>query len=444
MPRKCQHPNCTKYSCFNLPTETKGIYCFEHKKEKMVDVKSRKCRYPNCTKQPTFNLPTETRGLFCFEHKKENMVNVTSKRICQRPNCTKIPTFNLPTETRGIYCSEHKKENMINVTIKKCQYPNCTKIPTFNLPTETRGLFCFEHKKENMINVTIKKCQYSNCTKIPTFNLPIETRGIYCLEHKKRNMVSMQRNKCRHNGCSLVALFASKDSKKPLYCQAHKKKGMVNLMVFKKCSVDNCQNEYQFEVKNKKYCLEHCPDRKVHAVVKRLCKYCDMEFEHSDFVCSECRQNSHKKEWGVVRYLRQNIDTKFEHDSSKILGECSKKRPDCFFDLDKHCVIVEIDENQHKSYNDSCECSRVNEIVNSVGGRSITLIRYNPDTIKNKNKTLKIDSKRRLRTLKKIVKKELTREPNKFEVKLVQLYYNDDYKEYKPVKREDITSQVAI
>ncbi len=48
---------------------------------------------------------------------------------------------------------------------------------------------------------------------------------------------------------------------------------------------------------------------------------------------------------GIVRYLRNNINTKFEYNSSKILNGCSKKRPDVFFDLQKHCVIVEIDEN---------------------------------------------------------------------------------------------------
>lgn len=73
----------------------------------------------------------------------------------------------------------------------------------------------------------------------------------------------------------------------------------------------------------------------------------------------------------VVRYIRKNINTKFEYNTSKILQGCSKKRPDVFFELDKHCVIVEIDEDQHKNYIESCECARINEIVNGIGGKSV-------------------------------------------------------------------------
>jgi hypothetical protein len=49
-----------------------------------------------------------------------------------------------------------------------------------------------------------------------------------------------------------------------------------------------------------------------------------------------------------------------------MLQECSKKRPDIYFELNKHCIIVEIDENQHNSYQNSCECARINEIVNGT------------------------------------------------------------------------------
>ncbi len=53
-----------------------------------------------------------------------------------------------------------------------------------------------------------------------------------------------------------------------------------------------------------------------------------------------------------------------------MLQGCSKKRPDIYFELERHCVIVEVDEHQHNAYEDSCECSRINEIVNGIGGKS--------------------------------------------------------------------------
>lgn len=95
----------------------------------------------------------------------------------------------------------------------------------------------------------------------------------------------------------------------------------------------------------------------------------------------------------VARDIRKNI--KCEYNTSKMLQGCSKKRPDVFFQLDKHCVVVEIDEDQHKTYADKCECSRINEIVNGIGGKSVIIIRFNPDKIKN-NKEVKIDWDTRL------------------------------------------------
>ena len=56
-----------------------------------------------------------------------------------------------------------------------------------------------------------------------------------------------------------------------------------------------------------------------------------------------------------------------------------------FFELLKHNVIVEIDENQHKAYLEQCECARINEIVNDNGGKSFIFIRFNPNTIIKNN-----------------------------------------------------------
>ena len=123
--------------------------------------------------------------------------------------------------------------------------------------------------------------------------------------------------------------------------------------------------------------------------IKRLCKYCDIK-EESKFICKDCKKIQNKKEWAIVRHLRKVIDTKFEYNSSKMLQGCSKKRPDVYFELNKHCVIVEIDENQHNTYGESCECARINEIVNGIGGKTVIIIRYNPDVVKKKNKIIKI------------------------------------------------------
>ena len=45
---QCIEKNCLKGSSFNLPTEIKPSYCSDHKKENMIDVKSKRCFESNC------------------------------------------------------------------------------------------------------------------------------------------------------------------------------------------------------------------------------------------------------------------------------------------------------------------------------------------------------------------------------------------------------------
>ena len=98
----------------------------------------------------------------------------------------------------------------------------------------------------------------------------------------------------------------------------------------------------------------------------------------------------------------------------------------------------------YNSYEDKCECSRINEIVNGIGGKSVIIIRYNPDKIINDNKEIIIEQINRLKKLIKIIKYELSKDYNKFRVKLIQLHYNDNNEKYKYKKTENITDIVCI
>jgi len=146
---------------------------------------------------------------------------------------------------------------------------------------------------------------------------------------------------------------------------------MINLQQFNKCSVLECEQEHTQIIDNTKYCNTHIPEDAL-IKVKRLCKYCDIK-ENSDYTCNDCKKIQNKKEWAIVRYLRKAINTPFEYNSSRMLQNCSKKRPDIYFELLKHCLIVEVDEHQHNTYGDSCECARLNEIVNGIGGKSVII-----------------------------------------------------------------------
>jgi len=38
--KKCMQENCSKMSHFNFPTETQALYCCEHKRLDMIDVRN--------------------------------------------------------------------------------------------------------------------------------------------------------------------------------------------------------------------------------------------------------------------------------------------------------------------------------------------------------------------------------------------------------------------
>ena len=52
--------------------------------------------------------------------------------------------------------------------------------------------------------------------------------------------------------------------------------------------------------------------------------------------------------------------------------------------------------------------------------------------------------KNTLELLVNTINRELKKEYNKFIVKIIQLYYDDDYEKYAEIKEEDITNLVCI
>jgi hypothetical protein len=331
---------------------------------------------------------------------------------------------------------------MINVISKLCYEDNCDKRPAFNISTETKPIYCSKHKKDNMINVVSKRCIGDNCDKIPLYNISTEKKGIYCLTHKKENMVNVKNKKCKFSKCTELAIFGIINNR-PSYCYQHKQPNMINLILENKCHILDCNDEYCNIIDNIKYCNKHIPIEKHGMIAKRLCKYCDI-MDESLYVCRDCKNIQNKKEWAIVRHLRKVIKTPFEYNSSKMLQGCSLKRPDVFFELNTFCVIVEIDEHQHNTYQDTCECARINEIVNGIGGKSVIIIRYNPDTVKNNNNVLDIKQIDRIELLTQTIKNEISKNYDTFIVKIIQLYYNDNYENYQPMKDENITDKVCI
>jgi hypothetical protein len=138
-----------------------------------------------------------------------------------------------------------------------------------------------------------------------------------------------------------------------------------------------------------------------------------------------------KAEWGIVKYLRESFDYPFVHNKNTGI-DCTRARPDMVYSFPMHIIIVEIDENQHQG--NRCEDKRINEIVNGIGGRSVVIIRFNPDYYGGKQRDMRSRLALLLETLKANVEP-----PERFCVKMIQLFYGSE-----EMSEKDITLAVAV
>ena len=114
---------------------------------------------------------------------------------------------------------------------------------------------------------------------------------------------------------------------------------------------------------------------------------------------------------------------------------CINKRPDILLNLNKHSIIIEIDENQHKGYDVGCDNART-FIMQEALNRPTIFIRFNPDdyVYENNKKVLspfKIDKKLGLTT----IPKENENEWNNRLLLLKEIIKNNlEYKSEEPIR----------
>jgi hypothetical protein len=369
---------------FNLPGEKTPIWCenCEDKPLNAIDVRSKRCV---CGKsQPSLNLPGEKTPIWCdkCEDKPPNAINVKHKKC----PCGKLPTFNLPGEIIPRWCAncEDKPPNAVDVKHTKC---SCGKSPSYNLPGEKIPIWCenCEDKPPNAINVVNKLCVCGKAQS--TFNLPGEKTAIWCenCEDIPLNAVDVRNKRCII--CEELRAYFNIPGQTPKYCRNCRKSGMV-LYPRKKCKC--CKNLAIFGIDNQRFhCEEHKTDEEYN-LVERVCESCGlMEVLDKNNICRSCDPTNFKKyikrkEYRIKDLLDAN-QLKYIHDKIANGTKCGKERPDFVFEFINRIVILEVDENQHKSYPKECEEIRMFNITQSFGGIPVFWIRYNPDDFKVKN-----------------------------------------------------------
>jgi hypothetical protein len=96
MPKICNFETCRKQASYG-EYYGKPIRCKEHKEE--YKLSSCLCNEGNCKITPNYNYENKAKGIYCSEHKKEGMIDVKNK-FCQNINCKTRATFNYENEKK--------------------------------------------------------------------------------------------------------------------------------------------------------------------------------------------------------------------------------------------------------------------------------------------------------------------------------------------------------
>jgi len=371
--------------------------------------RNRKPRPPNrqceiCTKQSVFNFPGKTLGIRCVEHKETGMVNVVQKN-CEHEGCTKQPCYNLPTEHFGKFCATHKTKGMVNVRERRCEYDGCIKKPFYNLPSETKGRFCKEHRENGMIDVLSDLCKHDECNKRATFNHTGQ-KPKFCGIHKEDGMVDVKTRRCEYNGCMTVPVFNLPGEKRGRFCLNHRETGME-------------------DVKNKRCKTPMC-DIILTGSSRDYCARC------TSYMFPDQPSYFKTREMKLKEYLTQQYpDKTITHDKHV---ECHRYRPDFVFDMGSHIIVIEIDENQHRSYDTSCDNKRLMSIFQGLGSRPMVMVRFNPDRYDNVQGCFKRDGqlsgtgqewKKRTGRLKECIDYWIGTQPDR-EISVEHLFFDTD------------------
>jgi hypothetical protein len=288
--------------------------------------------------------------------------------------CGKIPCFNEPTELMPICCFSCKSENMIDIKNKKCK---CGKTqPHFNNPSENIGICCVSCKTKDMINVIDKKCICGKAQ--PSFNEPTETKPICCVLCKTYTMVNLVNTKCL---------------------------GLINNDIIYNCPYNTRGNK-----KYKNYCTE--------------CFRRNFPLDPLTF-----QIKSKTKEIAVRDFINASFEG-FQHDKLLETSHCDctiRRRIDHRKLIGNTLLVIETDENQHKSYDEMNEQTRYDDLFMAFSGKWI-YIRFNPDKYKNKEGCQKNPMvSTRLDNLKIEIEKQIKRiecEENTELIERVYMYYD--------------------
>ena len=399
-----------KYASFNYEGE-KGDYCKGCSKPGMINVCKTLCI--KCKiKKPHYGF-ADTKGTHCANCKEDGMYNVNSK-MCIK--CEKVlPTYGFVIK-KPTHCAGCKEDGMFNVKNKMCIV--CNNHEPYFGNIDGQATHCNGCKEPDMINVReTRSCIVCDKPR-PLYGFE-KGKATHCGDCKEEHMINVMTKLCEV--CDLV---------QPTY-------GNIK---YKATHCFNCKTDDMINVKAETCLREDCDTFPSNSIYQGYCAWCFANI----YPDSPIIKNHKTKEKKVVDFIRScfpDCDWKFD---IIIKGGKSRRRPDIFLDMGDYYIIIEIDENQHKKYDCTCNNRRTMELSFDVNHKPIVFIRFNPDeyidennkkigscfSINKETGALKINNypkwNARLDVLKDTVEYWLNNMSDKT-VEVIELFYNQNY-----------------
>lgn len=241
----------------------------------------------------------------------------------------------------------------------------------------------------------------------------------------------------------LYFILSEHIGKKCFTCDKYKILCEYNIDFHKKDGYkDNCKDCYKNCIKlttlNNLKCYSEFCDEKGYIKYDKYCKHCFINLFPTDSRFT----NYIRKEKLVYNFLKKYYCKRITKSFNQTIENgFLKYRPDILINLSTHAIIVEIDENQHKNDDYSCENKRICTIISELGQISCVFIRFNTDKYSLKNGAIyescfkknnygvieisnKIDWENRLEKLKETIDINICNIPKK-SITTIYLFYDE-------------------
>lgn len=447
-----------------------NMICQGCKMQEMKDVKHPQCE--GCkTHTPSYNYNGQTKARFCSGCKKDGMVNVIS------PRCASCGLFIvLSTKKLCSYCMPESTKRQKTKEMEVVTFLQEHKIDFVH--NKSSGFVCGNYRPDikidagtHLVIVEIDEDQHSQydqgCEIARMYNI-YQSEGLPCvfirynpdafyldggafIVYTKRRLQVLLEQIRYHmttvptENLTVFRMFYSqynyntyKNAQETFVQKFDIARAIENII--KQAAITNDMKKDEEETQPALGI-----DKKTDDKAKR-CKSCNLFIvSHASGLCVYCTPGSERyqktKEITAVNYMTKN-ELKFIHNESVGFSD-GRFFPDIKISTNTHVVVVEIDEDQHSSYDQNCEITRMINIYQAQKEEKkvpYVFIRFNPDVFRVKGKVVRIPEVTRLSTL--VAKTYFFRNTVPTEnLSVYRLFYNNDTGEH--MEKYDIRQESA-